>query len=206
MYRPNDSSPTQVGSAASLLAQLDGPANHDHEATAAREGDEAMMRLALEQAHQAAAADEVPVGAVVVRGGQIIARAHNRRESHLDPLAHAELLAIRAAAQHLGRWRLFGCTLYSTLEPCPMCAGAIVNARLDRLVFAAHDGRGGAVGSLMNLVRDPRLNHRAEVTHGVLAAPAAELLRSFFKARRSASAERAEVDGVAGKAVAPKEF
>lgn len=145
------------------------------------------MSAALELAEQSAAEDEVPVGAVVVRGGQIIARAHNLRESHADPLAHAELLAIRAAAQHLGRWRLFGCTLYSTLEPCPMCAGAIVNARLDRLVFAAADARGGAVGSLMDVVRDARLNHRAEVTEGVQAEAAVQLLKDFFRARRSRS-------------------
>jgi tRNA(adenine34) deaminase len=124
------------------------------------------------------------VGAVVVHEGEVIARAHNRRESDRDPLAHAELLALRAAAAYLGRWRLVGCTLVVTLEPCPMCAGAVVNARPDRLVFGSRDPRAGAAGSLMDIVRDERLNHRAEVIEGVRAEESAALLRAFFRARR----------------------
>src|SRR5688572_24885011 len=121
------------------------------------------MELALAEARAAAALGEVPVGAVIALNGQVVARAHNRRELDRDPVAHAELLAIRAAAQTLGRWRLSGCTLFVTLEPCAMCAGAVVNARLDRLVFGAHDPRAGASGSLFDIARDPRLNHRAEI-------------------------------------------
>ncbi len=146
--------------------------------------DHGWMAEALAQARRAGAAGEVPVGAVVVHEGEVIARAHNLRESARDPLAHAELLVIRAAAAALGRWRLHGCSLYVTLEPCPMCAGAVVNARLDRLVFGARDPRAGAVGSITDIVRDPRLNHRAEVVEGVGANEAAELLRAFFAQRR----------------------
>jgi tRNA(adenine34) deaminase len=146
--------------------------------------DPAWMELAVEEARRAAAAGEVPVGAVVVHAGEVVARAHNLRESARDPLAHAELLALRAAAAALGRWRLHGCTLYVTLEPCPMCAGAVVNARIDRLVFGARDPRAGAVGSIMDIVRDPRLNHRAEVVEGVGAEVAANLLQAFFADRR----------------------
>jgi tRNA(adenine34) deaminase len=146
--------------------------------------DRAWMELAIEEARRAAAAGEVPVGAVVVHAGEVVARAHNLRESARDPLAHAELLALRAAAAALGRWRLHGCTLYVTLEPCPMCAGAVVNARIDRLVFGTRDPRTGAVGSIMDIVRDPRLNHRAEVAEGVAAEVAASLLQAFFADRR----------------------
>ena len=142
------------------------------------------MAVALAEARQAAAIGEVPVGAVVVLGGAVIARAHNQRETAKDPLAHAELLAIRAAAARLGRWRLTGCTLYVTLEPCPMCAGAIVNARLDRLVYGATDPRAGAAGTIMDIVRDPRLNHRAVVTANVCGDEAAQLLTGFFAAKR----------------------
>jgi tRNA(adenine34) deaminase len=147
--------------------------------------DETWMRIALDEARSAAGQGEVPVGAVVVAGGQVVARAHNLRESARDPLAHAETLAIRAAAEALGRWRLVGCTLIVTLEPCPMCAGAVVNARLERLVYGASDPRAGAVGSLMDIVRDERLNHRAEVVSGVLAQESAALLKAFFAERRS---------------------
>ncbi len=146
---------------------------------------EAYMQVALAEAELAAAEGEVPVGAVVVYNGQIIARAHNRRETERDPLAHAEIMAIRAAARYLCRWRLSGCTLVTTLEPCPMCAGAIVNARLDTLVYGARDPRAGAVGSLMDVVQDPRLNHRACVVADVCGAQAGELLSSFFAARRA---------------------
>jgi tRNA(adenine34) deaminase len=145
---------------------------------------EAWMDAALEEARRAAAIGEVPVGAVIVLGDQVIARAHNRREIDRDPLAHAEVLAIREAAAKLGRWRLTGCTLVVSLEPCPMCAGAVVNARLDRLVFGARDPRAGACGSIMDVVRDPRLNHRPEVQEGVRADVAAALLRGFFAERR----------------------
>lgn len=139
------------------------------------------MELALAEAEQAAPTADVPVGAVVVdAGGQVIGRGHNEREATGDPTAHAELLAIRAAAEHVGAWRLTGCTLVVTLEPCTMCAGAIVLSRLDRLVFAAYDEKAGAVGSLWDVVRDRRLNHRPEVVSGVLAAEAGARLRDFF--------------------------
>ena len=147
------------------------------------------MRLALEEAAAAAGLDpavaDVPVGAVVLdQAGTVIARAANRREADRDPTAHAELLAIRAAARHRGEWRLTGCTLVVTLEPCTMCAGAVTLARLDRLVYGAQDAKGGAVGSLWDVVRDRRLAHRPEVIGGVLAADCAALLRDFFTARR----------------------
>jgi tRNA(adenine34) deaminase len=141
---------------------------------------EAWMRLALTEADRAAAIDEVPVGAVVVRDERILARAHNRREADQDPLAHAELLALRQAAGVAGTWRLSGCTMIVTLEPCAMCAGALVNSRVDRLVFGARDPKAGFCGSLGDLVRDPRLNHRLEVVEGVLAEAAAERLHAFF--------------------------
>jgi tRNA(adenine34) deaminase len=148
------------------------------------------MRLALEEAAAAAAGldpavADVPVGAVVLdQAGTVIARAANRREADRDPTAHAELLAIRAAARRRGEWRLTGCTLVVTLEPCTMCAGAVTLARLDRLVYGAQDAKAGAVGSLWDVVRDRRLAHRPEVIGGVLAADCAALLRDFFTARR----------------------
>lgn len=142
------------------------------------------MEQALQQARSALLHDDVPVGAVIVYQGAIIARGHNRREANLDPLAHAEIEAIAQAAQHLGCWRLSGCTLYVTLEPCPMCAGALVNARVDRLVFATQDPRAGACGSIMNIVQDTRLNHRLEIESGLLAKQAADLLQSFFREKR----------------------
>jgi tRNA(adenine34) deaminase len=149
--------------------------------------DEAWMRRALAAAERAAALGEVPVGAVVVRGGEVIAEAHNRREIDADPLAHAELLAIREAARRLGGWRLTGCTMYVTLEPCAMCAGALVNGRFDRLVYGAADPKAGYCGTLGDVVRDPRLNHRLEVVAGVLAEESGELLRRFFgRLRRGA--------------------
>ncbi len=142
------------------------------------------MQEALKEARNAAELGEVPVGAVIVHDGQIIARGYNRRESDRDPLAHAELVAIGAAARGLDRWRLTGCTLIVTLEPCPMCAGAIVNARLDRVVYGASDPRAGAAGSVFDIVRDPRLNHRTEVVAGIEAEVGAALLSDFFAARR----------------------
>ena len=147
--------------------------------------DVAWMREALAEARQAASGGDVPVGAVVVRGGENIGRGRNRREADRDPLAHAEILAIREAARHLGGWRLEGCTLVVTLEPCAMCAGALVNSRVERLVFAAADPKAGFCGSLGDLVRDPRLNHRLAVTRGVLEEESAELLRSFFARLRA---------------------
>lgn len=146
--------------------------------------DVAFMALALEEARAALAHDDVPVGAVVVRGDEVLARAHNRREADADPTAHAELLAVRAAAAAIGSWRLDGCVLYVTLEPCFMCAGALVNARLPRLVFGATDPKAGAVGSLADVARDARLNHRLSVTSGVEAEACGAVLRAFFAARR----------------------
>jgi tRNA(adenine34) deaminase len=148
------------------------------------------MEMALAEAECAAAAGEVPVGAVVVRGGEVIAAGHNLTHTLQDPSAHAEMVAIRRAAQALGHWRLLACTLYVTLEPCTMCAGAIVLARIPRLVFAAHDPKAGMVGSLGDLARDPRLNHRVEVASGVLAERSGELLRAFFRERRRSSGVR----------------
>ena len=163
--------------------------------------DDNAMRVALAQAATGAAMGEVPVGAVVLHEGKIIAAAHNLRETTHDPLAHAEILALRAAAQALGRWRLSGCTLVVTLEPCPMCAGAVVNSRIDRLVYGARDPRAGAVGSLMDVVRDPRLNHRAEVLSGVAEVEAGTLLSNFFAHRRAAKrAQRGAVlDAISGQ-------
>jgi len=142
------------------------------------------MAAALEEARAARDHADVPIGAVVVADGEIIARAHNRREVDQDPTAHAEILALRAAAHHLGSWRLSGATLVVTLEPCVMCAGAIVLARVDRLVFGADDPKAGAVGALYDIPRDPRLNHTVEVTRGLEAGPSSELLKEFFAARR----------------------
>ncbi len=146
---------------------------------------ERWMRDALDEARAALDHDDVPVGAVVVaHDGTELARGHNRREQRADPTAHAELEALRAAAAALGSWRLDGCTLVVTLEPCAMCAGALVQSRVARLVFAADDPRAGAVTSLFDLVRDPRLPHRVEVQRGVLADASTALLRSFFTSRR----------------------
>ncbi len=142
------------------------------------------MRLALTEAERASAEGEVPVGAVVVRESDVIGRGRNRRESLDDPLAHAELLAIRQAAQATGGWRLSRCTLFVTLEPCAMCAGALVASRVERLVFGASDPKAGFCGSLGNLVRDPRLNHCVSVTGGVLADECSRLLRRFFAGLR----------------------
>jgi len=146
--------------------------------------DEDFMRLALEEARTAATHEDVPIGAVIVRDGEVIARAHNRREADADPTAHAELLALRFAAAVLHTWRLDDCSMYVTLEPCAMCAGALVLARVKRLVFGAVDPKAGAVGSLYDIARDPRLNHRVEVTSGVLDEECASLLRAFFSSRR----------------------
>lgn len=148
------------------------------------------MARALDEARAAAAHLDVPVGAVVVREGDILAAAHNRREIDQDPTAHAELLAVRDAAAAIGTWRLDGCTLYVTLEPCTMCAGALVLARLPHLVFGATDPKAGAVGSLYDVARDARLNHRVEVTAGVMADECGTELRAFFQAARARAKER----------------
>ncbi len=142
------------------------------------------MRQALAEARQAALLGEVPVGAVVVRADEVIGRGHNRREVDSDPLAHAEIFAIRQAAERVGNWRLTGCCLYATLEPCPMCAGALVNSRVERLVFGTRDPKAGYCGSLGNLVADPRLNHQMEVTEGVLAEECSRVIREFFSQLR----------------------
>jgi len=146
--------------------------------------DEAAMAVALEEARRAVEHGDVPVGAVVLRDGQVVARRHNERELRKDPTAHAEILALRDAAEASGGWRLGDITLVVTLEPCPMCAGALVAARVGRLVFGAADPRAGACGSLYNLCADPRLNHELPVTPGVLPDQSAALLESFFAARR----------------------
>jgi tRNA(adenine34) deaminase len=146
--------------------------------------DDVYMRAALVAAEQAADSGEVPVGAVVVVGGEIVAVAHNQRENNNDPTAHAEIVALRTAAAHLASWRLVDADLYVTMEPCPMCAGAIVNARVRRLVYGCDDPKAGAVRTLFQLLDDPRLNHRVEVVPGVLGAESAALLKSFFSRLR----------------------
>jgi tRNA(adenine34) deaminase len=145
------------------------------------------MRLALDEAAAAIGHEDVPIGAVLVRDNQILAAAHNERELRSDPTAHAEVLALRAAAESIGEWRLEGSTLYVTLEPCPMCAGALVLARVQRLVYGPQDPRSGAALSLYNIVADPRLNHQVEVTPGVLEEESAALLTKFFEGHRSTS-------------------
>ena len=147
--------------------------------------DAAVMALALEEARACLEWGDVPVGAVVVHGDDVVARAGNQRERLADPTAHAEVLALRAAGGALGSWRLDGCTLFVTIEPCAMCAGALVWARVDRLVFGAADPKAGFAGSLGDLVRDPRLNHRLEVASGVLAEECGELVREFFRSMRA---------------------
>jgi tRNA(adenine34) deaminase len=142
------------------------------------------MQLALQEAEAAMAENEVPVGAVIVHEGRIIAAAHNQREQLRDPTAHAEMIAITQAAALRGSWRLDGCTLYVTLEPCPMCAGAIVQARIPTVVYGATDPKAGAVQTLYHLLDDPRLNHRAEVVSGVLADACGQVLTRFFQQQR----------------------
>ncbi len=143
------------------------------------------MRRALLEAERALAEDEVPVGAVIVHGDRIVASAHNQREQLRDPTAHAEMIAITQAAESVGGWRLENCTLYVTLEPCVMCAGAIIQARIPVVVYGATDSKAGAVDSLYHMLDDPRLNHRAQVVRNVLAQPCGEILSGFFEARRS---------------------
>jgi tRNA(adenine34) deaminase len=145
---------------------------------------ERWMRLALEEARVAAEEDEVPVGAVIVAGGRVIASGHNQREQLNDPTAHAEMIALTQAAANLGSWRLEGCTLYVTLEPCPMCAGAILQARVPFVVWGAADPKAGAVESLYRLFEDARLNHRVEHVGGVLAPDCGRILSDFFRGKR----------------------
>lgn len=148
---------------------------------------EPWMRLALAEARQAAALDEVPIGCVIVHlpTGQIIGRGHNRRQIDQDPTAHAEVLAMKQAGKSLGHWRLLDCALVVTLEPCPMCAGAIVNARIPQLVYGCDDPKAGAVHTLYTITQDPRLNHRVEVTRGVLADECSDQLKNFFQHQRA---------------------
>ena len=146
--------------------------------------DERWMGAAIEQAQRALNHDDVPIGAIVVRDGAVIAAGHNERELRQDPTAHAEILALRAAARAIGHWRILDSTLYVTLEPCAMCAGAIVLARVPRVVFGCADPKAGAAGSVLDILAEPRLNHRPEVTGGVLARECATLLTDFFAARR----------------------
>jgi tRNA(adenine34) deaminase len=148
------------------------------------ETDRTFMRLAIEEARLCAQWGDVPVGAVIVRHGQLVSGAGNGRERLQDPTAHAEILALREAARAAGSWHLEDCTLYVTLEPCAMCAGAVVLARLDRVVFGAADPKAGFAGSLGNLLQDDRLNHRMELTPGILAEDCGDILRSFFRDRR----------------------
>lgn len=148
--------------------------------------DEAWMREAMREAERGARYGEVPVGCVVVREGRLLARAHDRRESLRDPTAHAEILALREAARAVGTWRLEGCTVYVTTEPCPMCAGALVLARVRRLVYGASSPKSGAVRTLYRIADDPRLNHQVEVVGGVLEPEAQALLRQFFRGLREA--------------------
>jgi tRNA(adenine34) deaminase len=149
--------------------------------------DEAYMREALALAQQAAEAGEVPVGAVIVKDGAVVGRGHNRPVTDRDPTAHAEIVALRDAAAATGNYRLAGCTLYVTIEPCAMCAGAIFHARIGRVVFGAADPKAGACGSVIDLFADGRLNHHATVSGGILAGDAGRLLQDFFAARRAAS-------------------
>jgi tRNA(adenine34) deaminase len=148
------------------------------------QNDEILMRAALAEARAAAEAGEVPIGAVAVAGGEIVARGQNRVLRDCDPTAHAEMVALRAAAQAMGNYRLTECELFVTLEPCAMCAGAMIHARLGRLVYAAADPKAGAAGSVLEVLNHPRLNHRMAVTAGVLADECGELLRGFFRERR----------------------
>ena len=155
------------------------------------------MQLALEEAARAAEKEEIPVGAVVVCGGTVIARAHNRREELQSPTAHAEILALQESSMALGSWRLNGCTLYVTLEPCIMCVGAILQARISRLVFGCLDPKGGVVESLYRLCEDPRLNHRPVVTRGVMEKECGQILSEFFAHLRAKDSKMARTDSPA---------
>ena len=149
--------------------------------------DDSFMRLALEEAARSLDHDDVPIGAVIVKDGEVVSSAHNERELRNDPTAHAEVLALRAASEKLGTWRLTNTTMYVTLEPCPMCAGALVLARIERLVYGPQDPKAGAALSLYNIPQDPRLNHTLEITPNVLAAEGSLLLSKFFATKRAHS-------------------
>jgi len=164
-----------------MIDRMDGEVTRCSPAAGAHE---AYMRAAYHEAEVAGAEDEVPVGAVIVRAGRVVGRAHNQREQLHDPTAHAEMIAITQAADAIQSWRLDACTLYVTLEPCPMCAGAIVLARIPTVVYGASDPKAGAVDSLFQLLADPRLNHRAEVVPHVLAEPCGAILQQFFQRKR----------------------
>lgn len=155
-----------------------------------RKQDEQWMQLALEEAKLANDKGEVPIGAIIVKDGEIIARAHNLRELSYSAVGHAEILAIQAANQHLNAWRLEGATLYVTLEPCPMCSGALIMSRVDRVVYGAPDLKAGCAGTLMNLLEDQRFNHQPEVVEGILRDECAQLLTTFFRGLRERNKER----------------
>ena len=159
-----------------------------------RSDDASWMNLAYQEAQKAFAMGETPVGAVIVFQDRVIAAAHNLRETQKDPTAHAELLAIQEASRIRGGWRLFGCTLYVTVEPCPMCAGAMLMSRIDRLVFGVRDPKAGVAGSLYNLVQDPRFNHRLEVTEGIMAEECGAILTDFFTKLRDLRRDGRVVD------------
>lgn len=163
--------------------------------------DEAYMRIAIMEAELAAAAGDVPVGAVAVSDGEVVARQHNRKEALVDPTAHAEILLLRDTAELLGRWRMPDVTVYCTMEPCAMCAGAMVQARIGRLVYAIPDPRGGAAGSVFDIVQSPLLNHRIPVVAGVLSAEAREQLDSFFRSVRMRSQMQRKAQAPATEAI-----
>jgi tRNA(adenine34) deaminase len=153
------------------------------------DADASWMELALEQARMAAEAGEVPVGALIVKDGEIVGRGHNHNLLENDPTAHAEIVALRRAAARLGNHRLGGCVMFSTMEPCAMCAGAMIHARLDRLVYGANDPKAGAAGSVLQVLNHPSLNHRMEITPGVLAGRCSEILQEFFRKKRALKLE-----------------
>ncbi|BBH23297.1 tRNA-specific adenosine deaminase [Paenibacillus baekrokdamisoli] len=155
-----------------------------------QETDYRWMREAILEAKKAEQLGEVPIGAVVVRNGEVIGRGHNLRETLLDPTAHAEMVAIREASQYLGAWRLLDCTLYVTLEPCPMCAGALVQGRIQKVVFGTTDPKAGCAGTLMNLLQEPRFNHETELVSGLLQEECAALLTQFFRRLRGRSSNK----------------
>lgn len=157
---------------------------HTHEPPASNYPHEYWMREAIEEARKAEAIGEVPIGAIIVRGDEIVGRGYNLRESSRDGTAHAEMIAIRAASESLDAWRLLHCRLYVTLEPCPMCAGAIVQCRVPHVIYGAADPKAGCGGTLMNLLQEPRFNHRTELTAGILEEECADLLKQFFKKLR----------------------
>jgi len=161
--------------------------NHSQDSILNADQDERFMRIALREAAAAEDAGDVPIGSVIVKDGLIIGKAHNQREVLQDPTAHAEMIALTQAAESMGSWRLEGCTIYVTLEPCPMCAGALVLGRVARLVYGCPDPKTGACGSLYDIVRDARLNHRLEVTSGILAGECSEILSGFFRKKRDSA-------------------